>query len=493
MPLPEDGVWPPASYRGHYDDQREASAWYSGDTSQIAAYYGSAAARAQRPSERVRFWARRQDTATQRDRQRIHIPAAGDIAATSADLLFGEPVEIRMPEDADTALQDRVVQLVEEMHLHRLLLEAAEIAAGVGGVYLRVGWDLELDSARPLLDVVHGDRAVPEFRRGRLAAVTFWTTLYSDSQVTMRHLERHEPGVVLHGLYAGNHERLGQRVSLERHPATAGLADEVPNPEGIAGLLVRYVPNQLPNRKRRGEPIGRADCSGAESLMDGLDETFTSWMRDIRLGQSRIVVPHSWLTRVERGSGATFDVDREVFTGLDVDPLSQQGGASITPVEFKLRTEEHAVTALALFERIVTTSGYSPQTFGLHNSESGDMTATEVRSRSDRSLSTKARKERYWGPALADAVELLLAVDKAMFRGKGEPVRPIVSFQDGMVEDPARTATTIDLLARAQAISIETRVRMAQPDWDQDEVDAEVLRIKDEQSITVPDPTGGLA
>ncbi|MCL4293905.1 MAG: capsid protein, partial [Acidimicrobiia bacterium] len=78
----------------------------------------------------------------------------------------------------------------------------------MGGVYLRTVWDTQV-ADHPMLDVVHADRAVPEFRWGRLVAVTFWRTLTADraAAVVWRHLERHEPGVIFHGLFEGSPER----------------------------------------------------------------------------------------------------------------------------------------------------------------------------------------------------------------------------------------------------------------------------------------------
>jgi hypothetical protein len=40
-------------------------------------------------------------------------------------------------------------------------------------------------------------------------------------------------------------------------------------------------------------PLGRSDFSGLEISLDTLDEAHASWMRDIRLGKARLIVPHS--------------------------------------------------------------------------------------------------------------------------------------------------------------------------------------------------------
>ena len=57
---------------------------------------------------------------------------------------------------------------------HSTLIEAAETCAALGGVFLRVVWDTDIQD-RPWIDLVPPDAAVPEFKYGRLVAVTFWT------------------------------------------------------------------------------------------------------------------------------------------------------------------------------------------------------------------------------------------------------------------------------------------------------------------------------
>ncbi|MFC7641453.1 hypothetical protein ACFQX6_11030 [Streptosporangium lutulentum] len=46
----------------------------------------------------------------------------------------------------------------------------------------------------------------------------------------------------------------------------------------------------------------------------------------------------------------------------------------------------------------------------------------------------------------------------------------------------------MDLLNRAQSASIDTRIRMVHPDWDEEQVGAEKRRLRDELGLNVPDP-----
>jgi hypothetical protein len=103
-------------------------------------------------------------------RTKLHVPTAADIAAVSADLLFGQPPSITVEDDQAT--QDRIDELIGE-EVQTKLHEAAEVGAALGHSYLRVGWDLEIDPDGPLVSVVDADAAYPTYAYGRLIEVTF--------------------------------------------------------------------------------------------------------------------------------------------------------------------------------------------------------------------------------------------------------------------------------------------------------------------------------
>jgi hypothetical protein len=86
---------------------------------------------------------------------------------------------------------------------------------------------------------------------------------------------------------------------------------------------------------------------------------------------------------------------------------------------------------------------------------------------------------------------MLLAIDRFVMGNASTPVmRPQAVFPELAQEDPHRMAETLSMLKQAQAASIETRVRMTNPEWEQERIDAEVAAIKAEEMI-VSDPTGG--
>lgn len=508
MPLPDDPSmqWPPIPSEVQ-TALADWDAWYSSEPDRLAARYANRGSTRQLPQDRPSqyrggvlgrlarwFWG---NPITPGEKaEKLHVPLAGDIARTSSDLLFSEPPKLIA---TDSTTQTRLDKLVED-GLHATLLEAGEVCSALGGGYLRVVWDDQV-ADRPWIGAVHADAAVPEFAYGRLRAVTFWRVVECEGQRVLRHLERHERGRIFHGLYEGTRTELGRAIPLAEDDATRDLPVDAEGAidTGAPGhLTAAYVPNVRPARAWRhihkAAYWGQSDFQGIEPIMDALDETYSSWMRDVRNGKGRVIVPKSMLESLGPGQGAAWDEDRRIYSGLNMLQRPGDSGSGLEVVQFAIRFEEHRETCRELIEQAVRQAGYSAATFGV-TGDGAAVTATEIRARERRSMTTRARKALYWGPAIADITAALLAVESGLFRVGGltaEP--PTVEFQDSINESPGELAQTAALLRQAEAASTETMVRMVHPDWDDTRVRQEVDGILGESGRAVPDPmqTGAL-
>ncbi len=504
MPLPgNQTAWPPTELASIGRSLSEWSAWYEGTPEALTSVYQRYQQTGVSPDRRTsgglkgalqRMWWGRPTPLGQDRPDQSHIPIAADLARASADLLYAEPPTFKSDHQGN---QDRLDIMLED--LHSTLANGAELGAILGGRFQRVTWDKQL-ADKPFLTTVDADAAIPEFRWGRLTAVTFWHVVASDSHTVWRHLERHELtsdgiGIILHGLYEGTADNLGRARPLNEHPATAGLATLVDQDGAIIegrtrGLCVAYIPNQSPQRRWRTHPVGRnlgrSDLDGIEPLMDNLDEAYSSWMRDIRLGKNRIIVP-SWMLRDNGpGLGASFDTDQEIFTPLNV-PDAETGAAQILAHQFNIRVDEHERTCDAIVAKIIHAAGYSAQTFGLEGDVA--MTATEVEAKERRSFLTRDRKIRNERAGLTPLMAKLLTIDQDVFGTKGlDPsARVSIKFGDSIQDSMLTLANTADALFRAKAASTRTRVALMHPDWDETEIDAEAHAILGEDA-TVTDP-----
>lgn len=493
MQIKPNMPWPPMDYLSW--KMAEHSAWYSSDAETLANFYtewGRAdISTVQYPLQNNEsFWGRQ---IKNQGEIFVHVPLASDIAETSASFLFGEAPIIRVAQANELkanpsykSTQQELTKMLDEIQFNSKLNEAAESCSAIGGIYIKIALDSDL-SPYPIPVIEQADKAIPEFKFGILTAVTFWKVIDKDesNSKVYRLLERYDKGSISYSLWLGTGDRLGTQVDLKAHPDTSNYQEMVTT---IDELLVVYVPNMLPNRLNRSSSLGRSDLLGLEGLMDSLDEVYSGWIRDVALAQAKILLPESYLRKTE--SGFKYNIDKMLYVKLDMDPLTE--GNKITPQQFAIRAEEFEKTSLNLLERIITSAGYSPQSFGLNiqgRAESG--TALSMRER--KSFATKNKKQNYWQAALQRLVKLLMLCYRYELKGKIDTEVDInIEFNDGVTNNLSELSQSVQMIANASAASTETKVRILHPDWDEEQIQAEVNKIQDENKVTIPDGFGNL-
>ncbi|MGH7954748.1 MAG: hypothetical protein ACREOZ_02180 [Gloeomargaritales cyanobacterium] len=494
MLLPTTDIkWPPPPYDIAQRKYQEYSAWYGGEPYILASQYiggGSKTITAQTTAEHsflprpaqfaggligsvARFFWGTPPSVGNTYTAKMHIPLAEEIAAEGSYQLFKNPPSIDVI--GSPAHQVRIEQYIKR-GLFVKLSEGAEIAAALTGVFFRVGYETSL-SDQPIVSVIHPDAAVPTFNFGFLTEVIFWRTLSDKNNRVYRHLERHTVGMLEHALYLGDLKTIGKRVPLTEQEETANLQEL--NDTGLDILDCVYVPNlktRLWRDKNQICNLGRSDYGSILPIMDGLDETYTSWMRDIRLGKARLLVPQDYLESVGRGKGAIFDLDRDVFVGLNA--LTDGAKLEITPNQFNIRFEAHAATTAALMERCMSGAGYSAQTFGLTTDVA--MTATETDARERRTFDTRdAKIETGWKRETAKLVEIMLSIDAYLGAVTVLPL-PLeieVEFPPPVRDNLKTIADTVKTFRDARAMSTAVAVALIHPEWDDARINAEVALI----------------
>lgn len=492
-------AWPPEHMARIFPAMGEWKTWYTGDTNALSALYATRQPpRVDGVVQKLRRWFWGDTVGDQRSPQaKVHVPIAARICQTSAGLLFAEPPTVTVD---DERAQARLDLILNNGTAHQVLASAAETAAALGGVYLRVTWDKGL-APHPFISRVDHHRAIPEFTWGRLSAVTFWREVRTSGGTVYRHLERHETnalgiGVTRHALHVGTADTLGKETRLDLIPETAGLADAVDADGYVSsltpGLDVVYVPNRLPNRVWLDHPVGahmgRSDLDGIEGLLDWYDETYSSWKRELRITKARIVAAKTALEDNGPGLGSGIDLDREVYEAINTPPTAgDAAGLPIQLIQPTPRVEQHRESCEAILRLILQATGYSPQTLGMDGGGAA-MTATEVQAKERESMGSRAEKARAWEGALEALAVKALAVDAVVFGGAVPDAPVTVTFPPAARESTETLARTVRELRSATAASIETAVRMAHPDWSEDDVAEEVDRIREEQGEPAPDP-----
>lgn len=474
---------------------REYHAWYLGEPAGLARLYRNQAEQVGdvRPSQRAgglvgwlarMFWGQ-PAVGTLGDMERMHIPAPANVSALVADTLYSEPPTIRVDagDVADVKATDRMQEILTDGGIYAVLAESAELASVYGSAYRRVTVDRDI-SEYPVVEALPPHCAIPEWRSGQLAAVTFWRVLDDPRNGVLRLLERHEPGMIQHQLRLGTDTKLGQVVPLDGHQETVRLAalagDTGVIATGIDMLDVVHQPCVRPNPVMPHEAYGRSDYWGSISAFQSLDEAWSLWLDALRRAQPLIIVPQQYLKGLGPGKGMTFDPAQRVFAA--VSSLDPRESLQIEQVEFSCDVDRYQRTAAGIWRNITRNTGLSADAFG-EEASGAQATATEVGQRGARTVATRARRVGYARPADLRTAQVIAAYDARYYSGKGSTPdgRISVTFPDGVTPDPKKDAEIVGLLDAATAISLQVKVKMAHPDWDDVAVAEEVGRIERER------------
>lgn len=492
-----DQAWPPAPLAPILGKQTEWHAWWSGDPTALQTAYsaastgiGSTYSTPGHPhvysrsdgttwsggvmGAAHRLWWGQPVEAGGSARGKLHIPLAADIATASADLLFGDELTVT------TSLTDtghaKLLEILDGNNLHALLVEAAERQASLGEVWLRVVTDPDV-SPDPIIDLVDARRAIPTYRWGRLVSVQFWHDVAATGNTVWRHVEEYTAAGVEHALFEGSSSRIGVRRELTLQPATADLAVNEASSVDTGGMAAFGIPNRLPIKGLPDSGRGASDFDGVEPLFDAVDEAWASLMRDVRLGKARIIVPQHYLDQpAGPGSGGVYNLDRELMVGVNAP------GNLDTPIvheQFNIRSEDHMRVIDAAVRQAIHSAGYSAASFGI-DTDGAAQTATEVRAKRERTLSTRERKTRYW----TNQLEAL--VNHVARRANLGDAKTVVEFPQAVTPSQLELANVASVMLAAQAASTRQRVQVVHPDWADDAVDAEAALIDRANSLADP-------
>lgn len=474
-------AWPPMDLERY--KMKEHSVWYSGEAELLANFYfdndlqnylnlnyGT--------RNNNKFWGRQ---IKNNSNFFVHVPVANDISETSSAFLFGESPIIRFASESESMKdnQKNLDDMLTKSGFFKKLVEASEIASAIGGVFIKVAWDSDL-SEYPIPVIAQCEQAFPTFRFGKLVKVTLVYEVGNDGSTVCRLAETISKDEIKNELYKGSADNLGTIVDLKSCEATKDLEPSIKT-GGVMTCV--YIPNLLPNKLNRQSPMGRSDYQGQETLMDALDETFSAWMTDIQIARGRIHVPSGYIKQLGDGR-TTFNVDTMMYEELDVDPTSMTDPIKAT--QFEIRSDQFEKTCLNLLDRIITSSGYSPQSFGLNiagRAESG--TALNVRER--KSFATTNKKQSYWEDGLKDIIKAMCVIKNKFLGGTFNCDLDVnIAFADGISNNMSETSTSVKTLSDAKAISTDTKVRMVHPEWTDEQVKTEVERILNDESVGMP-------
>ena len=532
MPLPgTDQPWPLPPFGPYYDQVSISAAWYNNDQAALGKLYtrggGDTSGAVFHDGQYVRgglagigrgirSWFVGQPV-TANPPTRLGTPLAGNLAVLSSDLLTAEPPKssLVVEEGAETSaapVQAVIDGLMNSDEAHIAMSTATEWAAGLGAAAFTWNWDRD-NADTPWMQAHGADSFFPEFRAGRVYAITVFDRYPGKGDIVYRHLMRHEPGGIIHGLYEGRHDKLGKLVPFgsKGSPDQLGylkdtgsgklldLDGQVKILTGIDLTTAAMFPNRRTRRFRTEgalSQMGRSDYEGIEEFLDAHSEAWSSYMRDLRIGRARAMISASLLEGSTPGGGASFDEFAEYVTPIPgLTDMNAPLKDNIVTTQPEIRWEAHAALLREQVGEILQHAGYSQSSYGDTSEPTGDATATATVDRARKSERTRDQKARHLRLALnhmtragLDLLATLYGAPTGYRKGLAATDMQVV-FPEVSQIDPEKQARTLQYLRAAEVLSIETAVRERNPDWNKTQIDEEVKRIHaDAEAKTLPYP-----
>lgn len=342
-----------------------------------------------------------------------------------ATLTFSEQVDITC---GDENYDKYITKMLNANGFWKNVPTFISVACALGGGVFKV----YADSKVPCIEYVHADRFMPITWNGKDIVGAVIETKVQRSGTYYTFFEKHEPGRVSYKLYKSrSSETLGNEVPVsELYP---DLPDAV-NYGSDVPMFVYFKPD-VSNNAEYDVPLGMSVYANAVDTLHAIDTTFDGFVREIKLGKKRIIVPSETLTSYYDTKKSkwlhAYDTDDEVYVVFD---SQDKENADIKEIDMNLRVQEYVDAINAHLNILCLQVGLSAGSLTFDKIE-GLKTATEVMSQENRTQRTIKSDKNLLTEAFEGLVHALVAVGRYLGYLPDKQYAVNVAWKDNVIED----------------------------------------------------------
>jgi len=401
----------------------------------------------------------------------------GLLSKLSADMLFGEHPQFKAGNegnnDGPLKANERLQELIAENNLYTGFYESALGNSYRGDSCFKVRYakrskykeerNIIIESQNPkYFFVEQADDNIRQIDR-QIIAWDFLKDTTGDGidDTHFLKLEVHEPGKIYHSLYKISGYTIQEQVSLDTLYPNLDEEEET----GIDDFIIVHIPNWRDDESY----WGYSDYLDIKTLQDEANN---------RISQiARVLDKHA--DPKMKGPAEAMDKDGNIdVTGGKYFPYEKDGSEpKYITWEAKLDSAFKQVDYMLKFMFMITET--SPSAFGLSEANMAN-SGIALKYRLMRLFSKIARKKTYYDNNIKDLLYKAQLMDVYHNSNNYEPVEISTTWRDGIPDDDKELSEITENLNRADAISIEEKVRKNNPDWNEEKVQKEVARIEDE-------------
>lgn len=336
------------------------------------------------------------------------------VSLVSADLLFGEPPEIR----AIGADEEELQELLHRSQSTTLFYELALSASVKGDAFLKV----YVDEEGVRLGLVNASFVFPEFDlSGRMVSATISYFFQKDGQRFL-YKETHAPGLVRFEVIDASS---GLRV-----PVSEFLNTEEEVETGLNEIPIIHIPNF----RSDADFYGISDYVDIESIVDEINNRFSQNARILdKHADPKLLLPEDLFNELTKRGGPIRKEEIQVI-GL---PDGATNKPSYLTWDAQLSSSfEHIKMLLTMF---MTVTEIAPDVIGLSEGGGKAESGRALRFRILRTLAKVRRKALYFDAGIKKALRVADALSRYAF---GKPIGESfeIVWKDGLPQDPVESA-----------------------------------------------------
>ena len=338
----------------------------------------------------------------------VHSGLAYSIAATKARVLFSSPIITTVVEEGEiTTDQDRLNNILKLNTMDLINKTAAKTESWSGCVAFKI--IIKPDVDYPIVQLFDKRKFEILTIDNRIQEIVFITHFKQGDKLFELH-ERYGFGFIKNDLFEVISHDDKQQVGLN-------TIDQTKDIEPLIEFLGEFIAAGF---KPNETMWGRSDYQGQLSEFDALDEAWSGFVRDVRLGAAKVYIPENLQQRDKDGNLIKFDEFNNNINKLAND-MSEKGKNELKFQQSDIRATEYKLTLNEIKDNVLENVGLSPVTLG----RQADLNDSGVARREKEKATIRTRSEmiEIWKPFLESFYEVLLKSqdlidNKRMVNGK---------------------------------------------------------------------------
>ncbi|EAC2526799.1 hypothetical protein U2520_15030 [Listeria monocytogenes] len=431
-----------------------------------------------------------------------------DIVTVGAEYIAGKSPEIRVTSSTGE-LDSKTTKILEEaLRINRfdqLNVKAVELSGAGGAAALKI----DVLEGNPYIRVLGVNQFWADFKNGEPIRFNFFEKVISEKDNLSSYYLVETREVLTEGEITGGFSTFSLKsitsnevkdIPLEKAPSDVREFVNSYDIElgktvaiGLASVGAYLLNNTPSNTRFPFLDLGESDLAQCHDLLLSHDYTFNMYMRELEKTKTKVAASNRLFRKAKGLDGKDefyFNPDEDYYT---LFKGSLDGGSKVSDLmqflQGEFRDSSYRETMEYLAQKVVSKAGYNPNTFNLGNR---DVKATEIWSLQDATVRKIEKKKRLiqnvYEKMLWDFLELLISNESEEGTIDNNS-RVVIEFPDPMTVNLNELSSTLNNMNSALAMSVEEKVKLIHPKWEDEQIKEEVKRIYLENAIgEVPDP-----